>query len=76
MRYDNVPASRLPGPIRGPTQVNSLAKWALQQGREVARDYRTLIELEVISDNCQWIFDVAEADCPRAITALQLEWLL
>lgn len=76
MNRENVPASSLPGPVRGPTYVNALAKWCLERNRDVAEDYRTLIELEVISSNCASVYEVAEADCERAIVALRnLEWL-
>lgn len=61
---------------RGPTQTNSLSKWALARRRNIEEDYRTLIELNVISDNCSSIFDVAECDCERAISVLIGECLL
>lgn len=70
------PASSLPGPVRGPTETNSLAKWALAERRDVRRDYLDLLAAGVISDHCRWIFDVAEADCPRAIVALKYSWLV
>lgn len=69
MNRENVPASsldlagRAKGPVRGPTYVNALAKWCLERNR-------------VISSNCASVYEVAEADCERAIVALRnLDWL-
>lgn len=62
-------------PMRGPTYVCELATWCLQQNRKLEDDYKLLIELELISDNCSTVYDVADADAPRAIEALKLQAL-
>jgi hypothetical protein len=58
--------------VRGPTETNSLEKWALSRRRNIEQDYRTLIEAGLISDNCTMIHDAAEADCGPAIEHLEM----